>query len=112
MRLGSRLGRRRFLFGLLAFPVVRFGRFFRISSGLQGHDRDALLPVIRRFPYAEGEEHEQQAAGDQQGQAYGKRAPSGADAERFRVGSGRNRDQGKPFSVAAAFARDRGASGR
>src|SRR3546814_16412141 len=46
---------------------------------------------------------------DEQGQAYGKRASPGADAENFGIRSGRNGDQLKPSVAATA---DRGARRR
>src|SRR3546814_359361 len=104
-----RLRRGRLFLGPLAFRAAWLGRCLRISGRLQAHDRDAFIPIVRRFSQAKGEEQEQQAAGDEQGQAYGKRASPGADAENFGIMSGRNGDQLKPSVAATA---DRGARRR
>src|SRR3546814_5255004 len=80
-----RLRRGRLFLGPLAFRAAWLGRCLRISGRLQAHDRDAFIPIVRRFSQAKGEEQEQQAAGDEQGQAYGKRASPGADAENYGI---------------------------
>src|SRR3546814_6805559 len=49
-----RLRRGRLFLGPLAFRAAWLGRCLRISGRLQAHDRDAFIPIVRRF---RSEEH-------------------------------------------------------
>src|SRR3546814_16918999 len=44
-----RLRRGRLFLGPLAFRAAWLGRCLRISGRLQAHDRDAFIPIVRRF---------------------------------------------------------------